>query len=505
MLDSVFKAPPSAQRFRVVVDAGSPEIGVDAVLALIEDAAAGLVAEGIAPGQRVLFCGEQGLPAFVAFWAAMAVGAVFVPVDPAWPEFMCRKAIGKIRPRLAVVEALDENRLWQRLAAELPTCTINPAGALLTQVARSPFQAAIIASEAPAACLFTSGSTGDPKAVVLSRQALLNSAALVVQTFAWQAGERLLNLPDPHTMSGLRNALLAAPMAGMTWVCAPKPARANVFSLLGVLDSAQAQRVVAAPLLLRHINLLGDRVDKEVLAATRAFYCTGTDLSRAEVLAFYQRFSIPVVNYYGLTETVGLCLSQKLENWSPEDASIGWPVGCQMRLLDEQGQPAADGEVGELQVRLQYPMSCYFEDAAATAERFDGDWLRTEDLVRCDAEGRVIIVGRRSNFIKTMSTEKVQPQEIEAVIEQYAGVAEAAVCGLPDPVGAERIAALLVASAECTEAARKGSTLAEFVSERLGQARTPSVFRWVNAIPRNASGKILRKQLRNYFDGPDER
>jgi malonyl-CoA/methylmalonyl-CoA synthetase len=264
MLDSVFKAPPRAQRFRVVVDAGGPEIGVDAVLALIEDAAAGLVAEGIAPGQRVLFCGEQGLPAFVVFWAAMAVGAVFVPVDPAWPEFMCRKAIGKIRPRLAVVEALDENRLWQRLAAELPTCTINPAGALLTQAARSPFQAAIIAFEAPAACLFTSGSTGDPKAVVLSRQALLSSAALVVQTFAWQAGERLLNLPDPHTMSGLRNALLAAPMAGMTWVCAPKPARANVFSLLGVLDSAQAQRVVAAPLLLRHINLLGDRVDKQV-------------------------------------------------------------------------------------------------------------------------------------------------------------------------------------------------------------------------------------------------
>lgn len=145
-------------------------------------------------------------------------------------------------------------------------------------------------------------------------------------------------------------------------------------------------------------------------------------------------------------------------------------------------------------------MSGYLGDDVATAAMFDGRWLRTGDLVRRDALGRFRIVGRGGDFIKTMGTEKIQPQEIEAVLEQCPGVAEAAVFGWSDPGrGGERIAALIVARAGIGEAVSSDGALARFVRERLGPARVPTVFRHVTAIPRSANGKILRNRLQEFL------
>jgi acyl-coenzyme A synthetase/AMP-(fatty) acid ligase len=297
-------------------------------------------------------------------------------------------------------------------------------------------------------------------------------------------------------MSGLRNAFVAAPLAGMTWVCLPKKDRGNTFALMDGIERAQAQRIVAAPVVLRHVNLLGARIADAVFASTKALYCTGTDLNAGEVRRFHARFGIPVVNYYGLSETVGLCLGQDVHYWSADDGSVGRPVGCKVRIVDDEGREVAQGGVGELQVLLEHPMSGYLHDAEATEAMFDGPWLRTGDLVRHDNEGRVFIVGRRGNFIKTLGTEKVQPQEIEAVLEACPGVAEAAVFGWADPAGGERIAALIVATDGASPA---DSDLARFVLDRLGAARVPAIFRHVAVIPRSANGKILRKQLGEFI------
>jgi len=308
-----------------------------------------------------------------------------------------------------------------------------------------------------------------------------------------------LNLADPHTMSGLRNAFIAAPLAGMRWVCAPRAARETIFSLLEMLGHVSAQRIVAAPLLLRQINLLGARVPQDLFGQTRALYCTGAELNALEVQHFHARFGIPVINYYGLTETVGLCLTQALEGWRADDSSIGGPVGCDIRVTDERGIDVATGEEGELQVRQRCPMSGYLDDPAATAAILKDGWLRTGDIVRRRADGSVVIVGRRANFIKVPTTEKIHPREIEAVLEEHELVAEAAVCGLPDVAGGERIAALLVARSAARAPACSSGEITRFVMERLGSARAPKVVRWVGSIPRSANGKIVRARLCERF------
>ena len=465
-----------------------------------------LLAEaGVCSGDAVLFRGDQGVSALVVFWATVLEGAVFVPVDASWPAYLLGKACAKASPALAIV---DDGLLpaWQGLSCKLGVMPLSIVEARLSDdsatnagdVAFEQRTSQEIPADTPAVYLFTSGSTGDPKAVVLGHAALARSAQLVVDTFDWQPGERLLNLADPHTMSGLRNAFVAAPLAGMTWVCAPKTQRDNTFALLACIERARPQRMVVAPVLLRHVNLLGDRVADAVFASTKAVYCTGTDLNADDVRQFHARFGIPVVNYYGLTETVGLCISQDVRDWSVDDASIGRAADCQARVVDADDREVAQGDVGELQVLLAHPMSGYLHDAVATAAMFDGRWLRTGDLVRCDPDGRIGIVGRSGDFIKTLGTEKIQPQEIEAVLEQCPGVAEAAVFGWADPAGGERIVALIVAGADAEEASLSDSRIAAFVRDRLGPVRVPTIFRHVAAIPRSANGKTLRKQLRDF-------
>lgn len=453
-----------------------------------------LAAAGIGTGDVVLFHGGQCVEALLVFWATVLRGAVFAPVDPSWPPYLLSKAVARVRPALAVV---DQAHLafWAEHLPALPLlCHQDLGGEADTCPAVTD-----ISPAAPAAYLFTSGSTGDPKVVVHSHEALIRSARLVVETFDWQAQERLLNLPEPHTMSGLRNAFLAAPLAGMTWCCSAAADRQNIFSLVDVIERAQPQRLVAAPLLLRQINLLGARVAPNALASLRAVYCTGADLNHAEVRRFHERHRIPVVNYYGLTETVGLCLSQDVRQWCVDDDSLGLARGCDIRLMGPTG-PVGEGEVGELQVCLPLPMSGYLADPGATAQMFDGAWLRTGDLAQRDAQGRFRVVGRSSSFIKTLSTEKVLPQEIEMMLEQHAGVAEAAVCGVADVAGGERIAALIVAAEAAEPASLAADRLADFVRLRLGAARVPAIFRVVPEIPRSANGKILRKQLRALLD-----
>jgi len=515
-LQAIFREIKARDIFSVEYS-GRSALGCAHFIELVERSRAQLHAAGVCSGDAVVYHGDQDLQAIVVFWAAVLNGVVFVPVDANWPSYLLGKACSKVAPALALVE----DRLlpaWRGLSCAAGIVPLSvwaseqtnerssdirqdgvDAGKLDARqhVASSVPSSAAWAPETPASYLFTSGSTGEPKAVVLSHAALARSARLVVDTFAWQPGERLLNLADPHTMSGLRNAFVAAPLAGMSWVCSPRKERENIFALLDGIANMQPQRMVAAPVLLRQINLLGPRVSAGAFASMKALYCTGTDLNADEMRRFHARFGIPVVNYYGLTETVGLCVSQDVNHWSADDASLGCAVGCEIRLVDDNDNIVAQGEVGELQVRLDHPMSDYLRDAEATAEMFDGAWLRTGDLARCDAEGRVSIVGRSGNFIKTLGTEKIQPQEIEVVLELCPGVAEAAVFGWADPAGGERIAALVVATASDGERPTDVD-LARFATERLGAARVPTVFIWVAVIPRSANGKILRQHLRGF-------
>lgn len=468
-----------------------------------------LAEAGVGVGDTVLYHAGQREEALVLFWATMARGAIFAPLDETWPDYIVERAAGGLAPRLVACDAARSGlyrRLFPAAARVLfpsqdpePTTADAPDWSDWTGAdAVEPPPLAVLPPSAPAAYLFTSGSTGTPKAVVLSRGALAHGARLTLETFEWAPGERLVNLPEPHTMSGLRNGLVATALGGLHWIPFGASQRPNLFALLEALEDARAERLVIGPALVRQLAMLGDRVDRRVLASTKAIYCTGAMLSPIAADQFHAHFGVPIINYYGLTETGGICVSQRLAGWRAGDRSIGTAAGAELRVAPEQGAPVPLG-LGELQVRSPQLMSGYRDDPERTAGRFDDGWLRTGDLARIDADGRVYLVGRSEGFIKTASTDRVAPEEVEMLLEEHPAVAEAAVLGVKTAQDYERIVALVVLR-DPQGGGVAETELAEFVGSRLGAARTPSQICFVPHLPRRDTGKIVRSELQELLD-----
>jgi acyl-coenzyme A synthetase/AMP-(fatty) acid ligase len=460
--------------------------------------------DGFGRGDVIIYQGRQREESIVLFWASILRGGIFVPLDDGWPDYLVRRVASGLNPR-AVVAASHRGALYRDISpAARHISLMSDQGASEDPSAWAPWLAAASGpsslDEPPetspqdaAAYLFTSGSTDVPKAVVLSRGALATGAQLTVNSFKWQAGERLVNLPEPHTMSGLRNGFIAAPLAGVSLQMLSPQSKSSVFGLLDELAENGCQRLVAGPLLIRQLSMLADRVNPDALSALKSIYCTGAALNPSAVEAFFARFAIPVINYYGLTETGGICVSQAVDGWSPNDRSLGVAAGAELRVVDGDGPPAKSG-VGELQVRSGQLMTGYLGDPVRTAARFVDGWLKTGDRVRLDEDGRCYLVGRLDGFLKGLSTDRIAPEEIEAVLEEHYEVAEAAVLGVKADDDVERVAALVVLRQPSGGTPSVGE-LAAFVRDRLGAARTPTRIQIVERLPRRDSGKIIRSEL----------
>ncbi|MDX1496581.1 MAG: class I adenylate-forming enzyme family protein, partial [Salinisphaeraceae bacterium] len=476
-------------------DGAEPErFGSAALDSAIRHFSQRLVRLGVRPGHCVLYQGHQSVDALISFWATVLIGGIFAPVDPEWPAYLGVKAREKAKPVVILADP-DCMSFWQDNASVPVMCSSEAFDNTASTGNKTPgLPAQVIPSSSIAAYLFTSGSTGDPKAVMLSHEALARSAGLATQTFHWLQRETLVNLAEPHTMSGLRNGFLAAPLAGSEWAIRPAWARSSIFGLIEFLTLSQPHRLVAAPVLLRHLNLLGERLDTSALHRLAAFYCTGADLRNEDVKAFFERHRIPVINYYGLTETVGLCLCQSPSDWTAEDDSLGKAVGCETRI-DESASTSSG--IGELLVKQPYPMSGYLGDLTSTAMRFDGEWLKTGDLATQTPDGRIRLVGRIDSFIKTAGTDRLYPQEVETVLESHEKVLEAACLGIPDNTGTERVTALVVVYGEDSEPESLVRALHDHTRQHLGIGRSPTQIRIVSALPRTSNGKLQRNKLKD--------
>jgi acyl-CoA synthetase (AMP-forming)/AMP-acid ligase II len=340
----------------------------------------------------------------------------------------------------------------------------------------------------PGLVVFTSGTSGAPKGVLLTRGNLVACATAVAAAQQLTPADRALNaLPLAHVNAPVV-ALLATVLSGGDLVQLRRfdPGQ---FWRLSFLHSVTWANLV--PPLIATLARYPRAVEGSPSASLRFVRSASAPLPVPVLAAFEREFGVAVVESYGISEAA----SQVTINDPPPGrrvpGAVGTPRGVRLRLVDEQGAAVAPGEAGEVLVQGPTVMHGYLDDPEATARALRQGWLHTGDLGVLDHDGVLRLVGRRTELINR-GGEKIAPRIVEEALLEHPAVVDAAAVGVPDPIYGEEIKAFVVV--------REGSSLRErdlraIASARLPLHARPRVWEIVPAIPRNAAGKIVRREL----------
>ncbi|HEV2368625.1 MAG TPA: AMP-binding protein [Acidimicrobiales bacterium] len=475
----------------------------------------GLTALGVAPGDRVALGLANDWPFVVTYLAVLGVGAVAVPVDPSLPSTALHSELVMVRPAAVVVGppggahvggALaelrdDAGRPPRRVAApgaeDCPDAT--PLADLL---GAAPVPLAERRPDDPAVLVFTAGTAGSPKAAILTHGSITANMDQVQHHpgRALVPGDLSYGVLPLFHVFGLNVVLGLSLRAGAGVLLADRfdPVRA-----LADIPRHRVTVLAGAPPLfaaLAKAEPAAGGTGSELASIRLAV--SGASALPAEVAeAFESRFGLPLWQGYGLTEASPVVTSSVIGG-VPKPGSIGVPVpGVELRLVDEAGQDALVGDAGELWARGPNIFPGYWEDPDATAAALTDDgWLRTGDVAVVDDDGYVYLVDRVKDLI-IVSGFNVYPAEVEQVLAEHPGVAEAAAVGLPDERTGEAIHAFVVArdaGGPHPGAPDPGlsAELDKWCRARLAAYKCPAEIRVVEGLPHGMAGKLLRRALR---------
>lgn len=351
--------------------------------------------------------------------------------------------------------------------------------------ARSQYRHPELSPDDTALIIYTSGTTGPPKGVQLSRRALAADLDALATAWQWTPDDVLVHGLPLYHVHGLVLGLLGSLRVGNRFVHTGKPTPTGYAQ---ARSEAGGSLYFGVPTVWSRV--VADTAAARALAAARLLVSGSAPLPVPVFSRLAELTGHPPIERYGSTESL-ITLSTRVDG-ERRPGWVGLPVhGVQTRLLDEDGGPAPlDGEtIGRLQVRGPTLFDGYLNRPDATAEAFDADgWYRTGDVAVIDGGGMHRIVGRESVDLIKSGGFRVGAGEIETVLLGHPGVAEAAVVGLPDDDLGQRIVAFVVGDAEPDE-------LIDYVAQQLSMHKRPREVRVVDALPRNAMGKVLKQDL----------
>jgi fatty-acyl-CoA synthase len=349
--------------------------------------------------------------------------------------------------------------------------------------------AAGVDGSSPFVICYTSGTTGRPKGAVLTQENMFWNAVNNCLSLDITSADRVLTVLPLFHIGGIGLFALPALFAGGTVIV---PDRFDPEKVLHLIEERRATIIMGVPTMLDLLRK-SPRFAATDFRSVRWFYSGGAPCPH-ELISFYLDHGIPLGQGYGMTETSPTVFMLSKEDYRRKIGSIGKPaMFCDIRIVDEQGRDVAAGEVGELLVRGPNVMQGYWNLPEATAAAIRDGWLSTGDLVRADEEGFVYIAGRKKDMIIS-GGENVYPLEIEQVIGELPEIDEVAVLGMPD----EKWGEVPVAVIAVKQAMQLDQQTVRFhCQKRLAKYKVPACIHFVSALPKNATGKIDKKALRN--------
>ncbi|WP_435122717.1 acyl-CoA synthetase [Amycolatopsis thermoflava] len=417
----------------------------------------------------------------VAVVAALLAGIPAVPVNPKIGERELDHIVNDSAPSLVLSE--PGAKLPERLA-NLPRQQV----ALIGSPGDLPEEPG---DEAPALIVYTSGTTGPPKGVVLPRRAISSTLDALEDAWQWTADDVLVHALPLFHVHGLILGILGPLRRGGTVHHAGKFATDVIAREL----STEATMMFGVPTMYHRIaEEVGSNPElAKALSGARLLVSGSAALPVHDHERIRAATGQRVVERYGMSET--LMNTSVRADGERKPGTVGVPLrGVEVRLVDESGAviETSDGEtVGEIQVRGPNLFTEYLNRPDATAEVFDAGWFRTGDMATRDADGYYRIVGRKATDLIKSGGYKIGAGEIENALLEHPGVAEAAVTGEPDPDLGERIVAWIVPAGEPPVE----QELVDHVARLLSPHKRPRVVRFLEALPRNDMGKVMKRAL----------
>ena len=445
---------------------------------------------GVAPGDRVAIM-LPNVPAFpIAFYGALAAGAVVVPMNPLLKSrevaFYLNDSGAKV---LFVWSAVAEEAIKgaDQTGARVIEVDEPDLATMLAGVDPVP-SSAERADEDDAVILYTSGTTGWPKGAQLTHANVTRNAR--------DTGNNLFSIgPDDVVMGCLPLFHIFGLTCGLnaTIICG------GTLTLLTRFDPAQALEVIRRDQVTifegvptMYAAMLHHPSSGDADFTSLRLCCSGGSAMPVGILrGFEKAFGCVILEGYGLSETSPVASFNHL-NRERKPGSIGTPIAdVEMRLVGEEGAEVPVGEVGEIAIRGYNVMKGYWGNPEATAESFTGGWFLTGDLARVDDEGYFYIVDRKKDLIIRGGL-NVYPREVEEVLYEHPAVAEAAVVGIPHDDLGEEIGAAVTLKPGTTATVDE---LRAFVKERVAPYKYPRYIWLQPELPKGASGKIIRREV----------
>lgn len=460
---------------------------------------------GIGKGTPVLVLFDVCAASVVAYWTLRSLGAIVVVGDPTGTEadlaqfasrtgaqhiLVGQRAAGRIGKATGkawhvLMEPAEAGAGW-KLDATIPAA-----------VSQSP-----LFEDNDAVVLFSSGTTGRPKAIVHTNQSLIGLHETLKEAWLLAPGDRVLGCLPFHTIYGLLFSAASSIHAGTSLYLLER------FKPEDALEAIERHSISTAALVPTMVLMMlnADGRERFDLSSLRALYTASAPIAERDVVRFAEFARTRLIANYGMTEIPGAALEPADELHVAGSVGRISP-GFEVSVRGPDGDRLMPGQTGEITLRGRSMMRGYLDDPAQTAERVRDGWIHTQDIGHVDAHGNIFLSGRVSELIMRGGL-NISPREVEAALAHHPDVVDAFVMGEADAIYGQTVLAVVSIRGGKGEAGRQDelrASLMECCRLHLAGAKLPARIEFLDTLPRNAGGKVLRNEVERQICCTDQK
>jgi acyl-coenzyme A synthetase/AMP-(fatty) acid ligase len=454
-----------------------------------------LIKNNLKKGDLVMLHAKASIETISLFWACMNLGLVYIPISEEMPSESFVNLVNTINPNIIFLKNGFSNEIVQNRRVVYFETLENENDPQLTYFSDwlideiKNIDLPEISENDLAVILYTSGSTGKPKGVQLSHSQLFLSAENMVQAYHWDISDRFLAIGELDSMSGLRNTCLVTAFSGSTAVVPSFEQTVHMSNLLDCIYENDISILVASPALYYQLTL--KKEVKSKLAKLRLALSTGGKLTVDLKNNFYEKTSKYILNYYGLTETAGICIYEPAGIQNFTEGVIGVPINCLIKFVREDGNSVENGKIGELCIYGKTISNGYWGNTTNIMDT--QDWYHTGDLGRIDEKGIVYLEGRTTEFIKNAQSKIVNLAEIEQAIRNLSIVNDVGI--IPIFQNETETYAVFASAINSEVSELIINKIKAAIENKFGKKMAPILISILDSIPRTSNGKLNKQKL----------